>query len=96
VLSADDLLRRTVIMAIMCQGELRYDAIAAAHGVDCRQRFASELQRLQPLAAQGLVTLDEHGLRVTPAGRFVLRAIALVFDAHLRVAPDRTRFSRIV
>jgi len=94
-LNADDLLRRAAIRSIMCQGELRYASIAAAHGVDCRRHFAAELERLQPLAAEGLVALGDDSLRVTPAGRFVLRAIAMVFDAHWR-APDRARFSRIV
>jgi oxygen-independent coproporphyrinogen-3 oxidase len=94
-LNADDLLRRAVILSIMCQGQLRHAEIAASHGVDSRRYFAAELQRLQGLADEGLVVLDDEGLRVTPAGRFVLRAIAMVFDAHLR-APDRARFSRIV
>jgi oxygen-independent coproporphyrinogen-3 oxidase len=94
-LTADDVLRRAAILAIMCQGELRRDSFMASHGIDPNEHFAAELQRLQPLAAEGLVELDAQGLHVTPTGRFVLRAIAMVFDAHLRNA-DRARFSRIV
>jgi oxygen-independent coproporphyrinogen-3 oxidase len=94
-LTADDVLRRAAILAIMCQGELRRDSFMASHGIDPNEHFAAELQRLQPLAAEGLVELDAQGLHVTPTGRFVLRALAMVFDAHLRNV-DRARFSRIV
>ena len=43
----DDLLRRDVIMALMCQGRLDFAAIERAHGVCVRDAFAAELQALQ-------------------------------------------------
>jgi oxygen-independent coproporphyrinogen-3 oxidase len=95
-LSADDLLRRDVIMALMCQGRLEFEAIANAHAIDFRERFAAELEQLAPLAAAGLVTLQADAIEVTASGRFVVRAVAMVFDRHLRADPARDRFSRIV
>ncbi len=48
-LTHDDILRRAVIMAIMCQGELQYEAIESAYLIDFKTYFAKELQSLVPL-----------------------------------------------
>jgi len=44
----------------------------------------------------GLVELEPDGIRVTPAGWYVVRAIAMVFDRHLRADRARERFSRVI
>lgn len=82
-LGADDRLRRDVIQALMCQGHVAFDAIGERHGVRFAEYFAPELARLQPLAADGLVTVDPDALRVTPRGWLFLRNLAMVFDAYL-------------
>ena len=95
-LSRDDLLRRAAIMAIMCQGELNFEAVGSAHLVDAKRYFAHELDELQPLVAQGLVTVDDEALQVTELGWYFVRAIAMVFDKYLQADLDRKRFSRII
>ena len=95
-LDLDDLLRRDVIMALMCQGRVDFDAIEADHDVDFRERFAGELVQLAPLVAASLVTVQPHAIEVTASGWFVVRAVAMVFDRHLHGDPARNRFSRIV
>jgi oxygen-independent coproporphyrinogen-3 oxidase len=95
-LSRDDVLRRAAIMAIMCQGELNYEAFGASHLVDVRRHFAAELAQLEPLAEQGLVTLDGQGLEVTELGWYFVRAIAMAFDKYLQSDRDRARFSKII
>lgn len=92
----DDALRRDVIMAIMCQGRLDFDAVEDAHGIEVPEHFQQELRDLQPMAASGLVELHERSLQVTEAGWFLVRAVAMVFDRHLRAAQDRRRFSKVV
>jgi len=92
----DDLVRRAVIMGLMCQGELLFEAIEEAWLLDFRTYFAPELARLEPMAEDGLVRLDEGGMQVTPAGWYVVRAIAMVFDRYLQADRQRTRFSRIL
>lgn len=96
VLDADDRVRRDIIMALMCQGRVDFADILARDGVDMRTAFADELVRLAPLAAQGLVELRGDGIRVTPSGWYVVRAIAMVFDRYLHQHADRERFSRVV
>jgi len=95
-LSEDDALRRDVIMALMCQGRLDFDAIERSHGVDMEAYFARELQSLRALADSGLVELQDGAVQVTAAGWFVVRAIAMVFDRHLQSARERHGFSRVV
>ena len=93
---ADDLLRHDVIMALMCQGRLDFPAIERAHRIDMRSYFADELDRMRPLELAGLVVLEPTAIQVTLAGWFLVRAVAMVFDRHLRRDPVAGRFSRLV
>ncbi len=95
-LATDDLVRRDIIMALMCHGRVEFAAIERAHGVRMAEAFADELKRLAPLAADGLVTLSADAIQVTSSGWFVVRAVALVFDRYLRDSASRERFSKIV
>lgn len=95
-LTRDDLLRRAVIMSLMCQGELQFESIELGHLIDFRQHFARELIVLEGFAEHGLVQLDATGVRVTEAGWYLVRAIAMVFDKNLQVDLDRARFSKII
>ena len=83
-LTRDDIERRWVIGRLMCHGELRAGEFEAAFGQPFASRFASELQQLEPIAADGLVEQAPDGsLVVTPLGRLLVRNIAMVFDAYL-------------
>ena len=95
-LSRDDLVRRSVIMALMCQGQLSFESIELAYLVEFRRYFATEIKALQELAEQGLVTLDETGIQVTAMGWFFVRAVAMVFDRYLQTDRTRARFSKII
>ena len=95
-LTRDDLLRRAVIMALMCQGEVQFESIELGHLISFKSHFARELEVLEGLAAEGLVCLSPTGIQVTEAGWFLVRAIAMVFDKNLQVDLDRARFSRII
>ena len=94
--SADDLIRRDVIMALMCQGRLEFAAIERAHPICMREYFAGEIERLAPLVQAGLVELEADAVQVTEAGWYLVRAIAMTFDTHLLRNPAPERFSRIV
>ena len=95
-LNRDDILRRAVIMAIMCQGELDFGAMGDAHLVDFRSYFARELERLGEMVAMGLVRLSDSSLEVTEQGWYFVRAIAMTFDKYLQSDQDRARFSKII
>lgn len=95
-LSRDDLARRGVIMALMCQGQVQFESIDLAYLIDFKSYFAAELEAVQELAEQGLVTLDDSGIQVTPTGWFFVRAVAMVFDRYLQADRNRARFSKII
>ncbi len=95
-LSRDDLVRRAVIMALMCQGALTFESIELGYLLDFQSYFAPEMEALQELAAQGLVTLAPTGVQVTTNGWFFVRAVAMVFDRYLQTDRNRARFSRII
>jgi oxygen-independent coproporphyrinogen-3 oxidase len=94
--SRDDLLRRSVIMALMCQGEVLYESIEAAHLIDFRDYFATELETLRGMQAQGLVQLSDTGIELSAIGWFFVRGVAMVFDKYLQADRTRARFSKII
>ena len=95
-LSRDDLVRRAVIMAIMCQGQLQYESIELAYMIDFKTYFSSELIALQALQDNGMVVLEDSGLQVTEMGWFFVRAVAMLFDRYLQTDRNRARFSKII
>ncbi|MBT9486612.1 MAG: oxygen-independent coproporphyrinogen III oxidase [Rubrivivax sp.] len=95
-LSRDDVVRRAVIMALMCQGRVEFESIALSHLIRFEDYFAAELEALQPMVAGGLVEVDGDAIQVTAAGWYFVRGVAMVFDRHLRADQTRERFSRIV
>jgi oxygen-independent coproporphyrinogen-3 oxidase len=94
--SRDDLVRRAVIMALMCQGHVLYESIELAYLVNFGHYFAAELEMLHELADQGLVEVGDTAIQVTPEGWFFVRAVAMVFDRYLQADRNRTRFSKII
>jgi oxygen-independent coproporphyrinogen III oxidase len=95
-LNRDDLARRAVIMALMCQGQVLFESIELAWLLDFREYFAAELEQLREHEGMGLVQVDESGIQVTAAGWYVVRAIAMVFDRYLQADRNRAKFSRII
>ena len=95
-LSRDDIVRRAVIMAIMCQGALQYESIELAYMLDFKKYFADEMLALKALEKTDMLVLEEDGLQVTDTGWFFVRAVAMVFDKHLQTDRNRARFSKIL
>lgn len=95
-LSRDDLTRRAVIMALMCQGQVVFEAIEQAWLLEFASYFAAEMVQMQALQHQGLVTVDAAGIQVTAQGWFFVRAVAMVFDRYLQADRNRARFSRVL
>lgn len=95
-LSRDDLARRAVIMALMCQGQVVFESIELAWLLDFRSYFAAEMEQMRELEAQGMVAVDDTGIQVTAQGWFFVRAVAMKFDKYLQADRNRARFSRII
>lgn len=95
-LSAEDRLRRDVIMDLMCNTVIDKARLEATHGIRFDAHFATELRELAPLEEDGLVELTGDRVSVTPYGQLLLRNVAMAFDQYLPHAPDKPLFSRTV
>lgn len=82
--SPDDRRRGEIITRLMCHFE-----------VDAGDGFETELSRLAPMQADGLVEVEGTRVRMTPMGRFFVRNAAMAFDAYL-CAESTTKFSKAV
>jgi oxygen-independent coproporphyrinogen-3 oxidase len=98
VLSADDHLRRHVIMQLMCNFSLDVAGTAERFGIDFRSYFAEEKKPLEELAAAGFIVDGGDRIEVTPVGRVFIRNVCMTFDKYLRRPrkDERPLFSRTV
>jgi oxygen-independent coproporphyrinogen-3 oxidase len=95
-LGTEDRLRRSIIESIMCHGVLCYADFESRFGIEFNDHFMPEIGSLQQLEKDGLIELDSAGFNVTPAGRLLLRNIAMLFDEYLNRAAQPQRFSRVI
>ena len=96
IATRDDVIRRAVIMALMCQGHVDFEAIDLAHLISMREYFADEIERLKPFVDEGLVVVDEQSIQVTPLGWYFVRGVAMVFDKYLLNNVRTATFSKII
>ena len=94
-LSRDDRIRRWTINQLICQFRLDRAQFASEWGESVDHYFHDELQRLQPMMKDGLLSDEGSALIVKPQGRLLIRAICQVFDRY-RKADLNQRFSRII
>jgi len=93
---ADDLLRAEVISQLMCYDRLVFAEFDTAHDVRFLDYFQHEVGKLQPLIDDGLVSIDDAQIIITPKGRLLLRSIAMVFDRHIGGEQHDSRFSKAI
>jgi len=82
-LDADDTIRADAIQQLMCHGQLDIPAFEARHQLDFDAYFSAELDRLAELERDELIEIQPQRMVVLPRGRYLLRVIAMCFDAHL-------------
>ena len=95
LLNEDDLLRRFVIMKIMCNFELRKQEVEERFGINFDETFAYELSKMKPYVKHELVELYPDRLVVSPKGKIFVRAVAMQFDRYLRETDRAGGYSRI-
>ena len=95
-LNADDILRRSIIGALMCHFELSIESIESAHLIEFNKYFAAELEDLKEMESAGLLKVERDWITVLPPGRMLVRVISMVFDRYLRADRQRTRYSKVI
>lgn len=94
-LTEDDKLRRELIMQLMCHFSLNIPQVEAKHQLNFKQHFASEWAQLGQMQQDGLLERSDDRIEILPAGRLLVRNIAMVFDVYLRHAQEQ-RFSKVI
>lgn len=79
----DDIIRRAVIMQLICQFELNFSDIEKRFNIDFNQYFADELEAIANLQHDDLLSLSTEQIKVNETGRLLIRNICMVFDAYL-------------
>jgi oxygen-independent coproporphyrinogen-3 oxidase len=84
-LTADDRLRREIIVRLMCDMAVDVAPLAAVHGMepDTAKIFAGEFARVDRFAAEGLCVREGTRIEIPPRTRSFARIVASAFDAYL-------------
>jgi len=96
LLSDDDVLRRTVIMKIMCNFELDLNSINECFNINSKKYFSFALKKLDPMIKDNLLSFDNNKIVVSEKGRMVIRNIAMCFDGYIERNEDNNRYSKTV
>lgn len=97
VRSADDQIRHHVIMELINHFHLDFQSVENKFDIRFNEYFGPELPQLEEFKTDGLLELDDKGIRISWQGRFVVRNICMVFDAHLaELSKKGQKFSRTV
>lgn len=94
-LEPDDLLRREIIVQLMCHFVLNIEMLEQKWRFSFATHFKEEIAELENLQKDGLLTLDQATLHILPAGRMLVRNVCMVFDRYLR-SGSRGNFSKVI
>jgi len=93
----DDTIRHRVIMELISHFRLDTKKIEKDYGIDFQSYFAGELQELKQFEEDGLLSFENAEITVGFQGRFVIRNICMLFDAHLQELENKgQKFSKTV
>jgi oxygen-independent coproporphyrinogen-3 oxidase len=94
-LTEDDIIRRDVIMRLMSHFQLYKGEIEEKYNIHFDEYFNQEMEELKELEKDGLVKLYPDRIDVTPAGRLLIRNIAVTFDIYTKAKKEK-RFSKAI
>ncbi len=83
LIDEDDLIRKAVINALICQFELSFETIENEFNIDFQRYFAEELEVLKLMAADGLLVISLGQIKVQESGRLLIRNVCMVFDRYI-------------
>ncbi len=92
----DDLLRRAVIMQLICHFNLNFSAIESKFNIDFNTYFANEINKLAIMCDDGLIEMSNDSINVTGRGRLLIRNICMTFDRYLNDTQNSQRFSKAI
>ncbi len=96
VLTDDDLLRRDIILKLMCHFVLYKKEIEEKYNLTFDETFKDSLERLKSMEEDDLLSLKSDRIEIKPLGRLLVRNICMAFDAYLKRDKGEKKFSRTV
>ncbi|MFZ6817525.1 oxygen-independent coproporphyrinogen III oxidase [Undibacterium sp. Ji22W] len=94
-LSNDDLLRREIIMDLMCSATLDIPSIEKKYSIRFAEYFQNELIKAQAYADEGLMKINDSAVSVTSKGRMFVRAFSMLFDQYLS-RQSSAKYSKLI
>jgi oxygen-independent coproporphyrinogen-3 oxidase len=94
-LDPDDHIRRDIIQDLMCTFAIDRQRLDDRYGHAGTAIFDATRPALSELHQAGVIHLEADGLKVEPAGRLLVRAVAMAFDSHLQREAAIERYSSI-
>jgi len=94
-LNEDDIIRRDVIMRLMSHFQLYKGEIEEKYKINFDEYFKEELELLKQQEDDGLLKIYKDRIDITPAGRLLIRNIAVNFDVYTR-KKEKKRFSQAI
>jgi oxygen-independent coproporphyrinogen-3 oxidase len=95
-MNEDDILRKYVIMKVMCDFELSFEEAEKKFGIEFEKYFAWGLKNLKEMIDDGLVKIENRKLTVSEMGRLLIRNVAINFDGFIERKEDTAKYSRTV
>ncbi len=95
-LNDDDILRREVIMKLMCNFELEFANIEKKYNINFKQYFNWGLNNLKEMEQDELVIVTDNKIEVTQMGKLLIRNIAMNLDGYIERKEDTSKYSRTV
>ena len=95
-LTADDEVRRVVIMSIMCNLNVDKRNIETNFEINFDKYFADEIAQLGQFIDDGLVLISEDKISISEHARLLIRNIAMTFDSYIGNTKNHQRFSRVI
>ncbi len=95
-LNDDDLVRRYVISELICHFFLHAQDVETRFDIDFKTYFAPEIEALEKMAADALLTINEDSIEILPKGRLLIRSVCMVFDYYLNQKHQTHTFSKVI
>lgn len=96
VMNRDDLLRKAVIVGLICYDTIDIPFIEKRFGIDFRDYFATEIAALEKFEEDGLIAWQDQKLQMMPKGRLLVRNACAVFDRYLQKSQQQANYSRAI
>lgn len=96
-MNRDDVIRKYVIMKLMCDLEVDKIQVEQKFMINFNEYFRDSISKLEEFKEQGVVYEDSSRIVIGGIGRLILRNIAMCFDAYIeRLLKEKPIFSKTI